>query len=207
MLYETRFPVTISQGSSGGPEYSTTIVTTQSGYELANANWEYPRHRYNVAMGIRSDADIEEILKFFHAMRGKAHQFRYKDWADYKSCSINSTTSNNDQFISRGEGGIKSFQILKTYTQTPASLTRIIKKIVSGTVKVGLNYANQPSGWTVNLNTGIITFSVAPSRGVFITAGYEFDVPCRFDIDYLPVNLESYKTAQINDIPIVETKI
>ena len=207
MFYETRFPTTVSQGSSGGPEYSTTIVTAQSGYELANSNWEYPRHKYNVALGVRNDSDIEAVLKFFHAMRGKAYGFRYKDWSDYKSCSINSTVSHNDQYIAVGDGVTKIFQLIKTYTQTPASLQRVIKKSVSGTVKVGKNYANQTSGWSANNNTGVITFSVAPAKGSVITAGYEFDVPCRFDIDYLPLTLETYRTATINDIPVIEVRV
>ena len=36
---EVRFPDDISYGSSGGPEYSTDIVETQSGHEQRNANW------------------------------------------------------------------------------------------------------------------------------------------------------------------------
>lgn len=40
---ETRFPVDIAFGSTGGTEYSTDIVITQSGYEQRNSNWAQAR--------------------------------------------------------------------------------------------------------------------------------------------------------------------
>ena len=40
---EVQFPTDISYGSSGGPEYATDIVATNSGYEQRNINWAQAR--------------------------------------------------------------------------------------------------------------------------------------------------------------------
>jgi hypothetical protein len=51
---ETQFPADISYGSSGGPEYATDIVASQSGHEQRNVNWQQARARFNVAHGVKT---------------------------------------------------------------------------------------------------------------------------------------------------------
>ncbi len=57
---------------------------------------------------------------------------------------------------------------------------RTITKPVAGTVQVYLDGVEQPSGWSVDTTTGLVTFGVPPTLGVEVTAGFEFDVPVRF---------------------------
>ena len=38
-FHETRFPDDIAYGVSGGPAYSTSVVSTAFGYEQRNMNW------------------------------------------------------------------------------------------------------------------------------------------------------------------------
>ena len=38
-------------------------------------------------------------------------------------------------------------------------------------------------GWTADVSTGVVTFLSPPSVGANLTAGFEFDVPVRFDTD------------------------
>jgi uncharacterized protein (TIGR02217 family) len=54
---------------------------------------------------------------------------------------------------------------------------------VAGTVRIALDGVELASGWSVDATTGIVTFAAAPGAGVAITAGFEFDVPVRFDSD------------------------
>ena len=56
------FPVDISYGSAGGPQFSTDVVETISGFEQRNVNWSQARLRYNVAYGVRSAAQLETLL-------------------------------------------------------------------------------------------------------------------------------------------------
>ncbi|MFN3616132.1 MAG: DUF2460 domain-containing protein, partial [Rubrimonas sp.] len=54
--------------------------------------------------------------------------------------------------------------------------------------------------------TGVVTFSGAPGAGVAITAGFEFDVPVRFDTDVLDVTLDLERLGSITSIPLLELR-
>lgn len=204
-----RFPDDISYGSSGGPSYNTTVVPFKSGAESRNINWAKSRAKFDVAYGVRTQAQLYSLIEFFHAMAGRGHGFRYKDWNDWNSSgdqTHGATVSDTDQTIGTGDGAETDFQLIKTYTKGALSRTRDIKKPVAGTVVVALDGVSQASGWSVDTTTGIITFTSAPGNGVVVTAGYQFDVPVRFDIDELPIQFEDYELQSTN-VPLVEIRI
>lgn len=200
----TRFPDDISFGSSGGPAYSTDVVTVSSGYETRNINWSQARHEYDAAFGIRDQTYLANLIEFFHAVKGKAKAFRFKDWSDYTSSGTDNVSS-TDQLLGVGNGSDTEFQLKKTYSYGFVT-EREIKKPVTGTVFVSLNDVTQSTGWSVDTTTGIITFDTAPSGGTIIKAGFEFDVPCRLDTDTLSINLEMYQHGTTS-VPIVEVRI
>lgn len=94
----------------------------------------------------------------------------------------------------------------KRYTSGAQSWTRVITKPVAGTVTIALNGTPQASGWSVSTTTGLITFTTAPALGVAITAGFEFDVPVRFNTDTLDVTLDLECLGSITSIPLVEIR-
>lgn len=205
-FHEVRFPTGIAFGSRGGPERRTIIATSGSGGEHRNSQWADSRRKYNAGYGVKSLNDIHAVVEFFEERRGRLHGFRWKDRFDFKSCAPGQTTSNIDQLLGTGDGATTTFQIIKTYGSSFAPYSRLIEKIVNGTVKVALDGVDQSSGWSVNNNTGIITFTSAPGNGVDVTAGYEFDVPVRFDTDYLEIDLSAFEAGQVPNIPIVEIR-
>ena len=79
---ETQFPEGISYGSRGGPGYSTEILTLDSGQEIRIARWNSARHRYDASYGVQNYADLKSVLDFYHATRGAADGFRWKDWME-----------------------------------------------------------------------------------------------------------------------------
>ena len=46
---------------------------------------------------------------------------------------------------------------------------------------LALGSVEQLTGWSVDPATGVITLATAPAAGVAVRAGFEFDVPLRFD--------------------------
>ncbi len=197
-FHEVRFPTDISFGSSGGPEYSTDVVVLSSGFESRNANWQTSRARYNIAHGVKNESQLAALIAFFRARKGKAYGFRFKDWSDFKGVAQN---------IGIGNASQTSFQIVKNYNSGSSSYIRKINKIVSGSVNVYLNSVLQTSGYSVNNNTGVITFTAAPASGVSITADYDFDVPVRFDTDSLSSSIDTYGVYSFADVPLVEIRI
>ncbi|MFP3016455.1 MULTISPECIES: TIGR02217 family protein [unclassified Wolbachia] len=193
---EIRFPENISYGSTGGPEFSTDVVTTHNGCEQRNINWSHARTRYNIAYGVRSNKQLLELITFFHARKGKAIGFRFKDWSDF--IAIN-------QEIGIGDNKKTTFQLIKTYVSGEDKHIRMIKKPVHGTVKIYLN-GKEESEYSVNYSTGEITFMKPPVKDAIITASFEFDVPVRFDTDYLNASIDDYGSNSWNNIPLVEVK-
>jgi uncharacterized protein (TIGR02217 family) len=45
-----------------------------------------------------------------------------------------------------------------------------------------------------------------PAAGQTVTAGFEFDVPVRFDTDRLEISLSGFQHGAIPNIPIVEVR-
>lgn len=70
---------------------------------------------------------------------------------------------------------------------------------------IALNGTPQASGWSVS-TTGLITFTTAPAAGIAITAGFEFDVPVRFDTYALDVTLDLERLGSITSIPHLEIR-
>jgi uncharacterized protein (TIGR02217 family) len=205
-FHEVRFPDNISRGARGGPERRTQIVELASGDEERNASWANSRRRYDVAYGIRRADDLAAIVAFFEARNGRLHGFRYKDWADYKSGLPSQQITATDQQIGTGNGSLKTFQLAKRYISGAQSWTRTVAKPVAGTVRVALGMVEQMSGWTVDTTTGVVTFTTAPANGVIIRAGFEFDVPVRFDTDVLDVTLDIERLGSITSIPLLEIR-
>ena len=195
---EVQFPPDISYGSSGGPEYTTDLVISTSGYEQRNVNWSQARLRYNVAKGVKNAAQLANLIAFFRARKGRAHAFRFKDWSDYKATG---------ETLGTGDGSSTQFQLVKRYVSGGVQETRAITKPVAGTVQVYRNAVLQTSGLSVNASTGVVTFTTAPANGVLVTASFEFDVPVRFDTDRLEATLDSFGTHSWADIPLVEVRV
>jgi len=208
-FHEVRFPADLSFGSVGGPERRTDIVQLTSGFEERNTPWAHSRRRYDAGLGLRSLDDMEALVGFFEARRGELFGFRWKDWADYKSCPPSQTPAARDQVIAHGDGATRSFQLIKTYVSGDHSYARPITKPVSGTVRAAVQTVEQfeATHFAVDLTTGILTFVEPPLAGAEISAGYEFDVPVRFDTDRINVSVASFQAGQVPDVPVVELRV
>ena len=205
-FHEIRFPANLSFGSVGGPERRTEIVSLTNGHEERRTPWAHSRRRYDAGLGLRSLDDVAALIAFFEARAGQMHGFRWKDWADYKSCLPSQAVAPTDQPIGTGNGAVTTFALLKRYTSGAQSWTRAIAKPVAGTVRVALGMVEQLSGWTLDAPTGVITFTTAPANGVIVRAGFEFDVPVRFDSDTLDVTLDFERLGSITAIPLLEIR-
>jgi uncharacterized protein (TIGR02217 family) len=209
-FHDVRFPAAISLGASGGPERRTEVVVLGSGAEERNSRWADSKRRYEAGYGVKSLDDLHAVIAFFEERRGRLHGFRWKDWADYKSCAPGAVPSPLDQAIGTGDGANPAFQLKKTYGSAFAPWTRTIALPVAGTVRIAVDGAEQaPDRFAVNATTGLVTFLAGhvPGEGAAVTAGFEFDVPVRFDTDRLEINLQQFEAGSIPHIPIVEIRL
>ena len=207
-FHEVRFPASLSLGAVGGPERRTQIVALASGAEERNTPWRHSRRRYDAGLGLRTLDDIETVIAFFEARQGQLYGFRWKDWADYKSCPASQTVSHLDQQIGVGDGVQTVFNLLKTYRSGAQSYARPITKVVDGSVRVGVGGDPRliAGDYTVDGARGIVTFAFPPDAGLLVTAGFEFDVPVRFDTDAVRVSVSSFNAGEVPDIPVLEVR-
>ncbi|UYN99705.1 MAG: DUF2460 domain-containing protein [Devosia sp.] len=201
-FHHVRFPLDIALGARGGPERKTDIVTLANGAEKRNGRWAQSRRRYNAGYGVKSRADMQAVLAFFEERRGRLHGFLWRDGLDHVSGSGAPTPT--DQDIGTGNGSRQQFQLTKRYGAAFDPYLRTIAKPVSGSVRVARDGVEALSGWSVDVTTGIVSFSTAPGNGVAVTAGFLFDVPVRFDTDRLDIELSGFDGAEVPAIPLVE---
>ncbi|MFN3823602.1 MAG: TIGR02217 family protein [Pseudorhodobacter sp.] len=208
-FHEIRFPANLSFGSVGGPERRTEIVTLVNGFEERNTPWAESRRRYDAGLGLRSLDDVETLIAFFEARRGQLHGFRWKDWADYKSGRASKPVEETDQILGVGDGQRREFALVKTYRSGDETYVRPIRKPVAGSVIVALEGDRKVEtlDYSVDAATGLVHFVTPPDTGVIVTAGFEFDVPVRFDTDRIQTSVASFRAGDVPSVPVVELRV
>ena len=178
------FPEGIAARSAAGPGWKTEVVRLRSKAEQRSQPWEQPTYKFDIAPGIKSWDDLLAVKAFFMARRGGTFGFRMKDWMDYTTATDGrSDPTDTDVLIGVGDGITKTFQLIKTYSDSGEQLDFVLEKPVSGTVVVSLDDVSQGSGWTVDTTNGVVTFTAAPGSGVDVKAGCKFHIPVRFDLE------------------------
>lgn len=178
---EARMGDLLSLGFQSVAGYNTQIVTLDNGREQRNANWSRAKRRYSAAHTSFQVAHFPALVALFHAVRGSAHGFRFKDHTDYQCTAESLGTAPGS--------GSAAVQLTKTYTNGALSTVRNITKPVSATVYVG----GVAKTGTLDTATGLFTPTTAWAGGALTWTG-EFDVPVRFTSDELPAVIET-KTA------------
>lgn len=208
-FHDVRFPASLSFGALGGPERRTEIVTLANGFEERNTPWAHARRRYDAGLGLRSLDDVEALIAFFEARQGELIGFRWKDWSDYQSCRPSCAIEASDQLIAIGDEKTAVFQLVKSYRSGDAVYSRPIYKPVPGSVRVevGGDLMQPGVNYDVDYNTGVLTFFTTPDEGAEVRAGFEFDVPVRFDTSAIMTSVSSFQAGEVPNVPIVEVRL
>lgn len=208
-FHEVRFPANLSFGSVGGPERRTEVVTLANGFEERNTPWAHSRRRYDAGVGLRSLDDIETLIAFFEARQGQMFAFRWKDWSDFKSARASAEVAFDDQLIAIGDSETKAFPLVKVYRSGDFTYERPISKPVAGTVRLGIAQDELQEGvdYDLDLTSGVVTFGHPPDSGLEIYAGFEFDVPVRFDTDAIQTSVSNFRAGEVPNVPVVEVRV
>ncbi len=204
-FHNIRFPLDIALGSRGGPQRLTDIVTLVSGAEERNSRWADSRRRFNAGYGVKSLADMQLVLDFFEERRGRFHSFLWRDGLDNSSADDGNTVSPFDQSIGVGDGIKTQFQLIKRYGGSFDPYDRKVTKPVAASMRVAVNGVEllEPE-FTLDALNGIVSLATAPGSLQAITAGYDFDIPVRFDTDNLEIEMAGFDAAIAPNIPVIE---
>ena len=207
-FHEVRLPARLAFGSTGGVERRTEITTLGSGFERRSTPWAEGRRRYLIGAGLRSLDDMAALTAFFEARRGRLYGFLFRDFADFKSCAPGAVVTACDQALGAGDGVRTRFDLIKRYGEGEDALERRVRKPVAGTVRVAVAGIELGAGeFAVDASTGEVTLATAPAVGAAVTAGFEFDVPVRFDADRIEVTLESFEAGRMAAVPLIEVRV
>ncbi len=207
-FHDVRLPARLAFGSSGGVERRTEVVTLASGFERRSTPWAHGRRRYLVGAGIRSLDDVAALTAFFEARRGRLHGFRFKDFADWKSCAPSQTPAPTDQNLGVGDGTTTRFVLIKRYGTGAEAYVRTLTKPVAGTLRVAVAGRElNGSAFSLDALTGAVSLSSPPAIGAAVTAGFAFDTPVRFDTDRLDVTLEGFEAGRMVAAPLIEVRL
>ena len=201
-FHDVSFPIAIGQEASVAPGFSTNIVTSASGHEFRNVNWNQARLHFDAGPGVRGEDELGQLLAFFRARRGPAIGFRFRDPFDFSSAGMSGDPGATDQLLGEGDGTATRFALVKDYG---GGERRRITRPVSGSVRVAVGSVERSSGWTVE-PFGMILFDEPPPAGAAISAGYLFDCPVRFAEDRIEVNRASFAAGEAPSVPLVEIR-
>lgn len=223
---EARFPEGISYGSSGGPQFRTTVETRGNGQEKRVKEWPSPLWKFDARKGVVDETSYLELLGFFLAVaQGRFSGFRYKDPTDFQVTSQQLDTS-----IPSGV-----YLLRKTYTFGSLTFQRRITKPVTGTLALTVNstpvtvfdaatvgvdgglwdqetwdealFGETGDAVICDYTTGILTWFTSPYPGPSddLRATFQFDVPARFDTDALEATYSNFQVYQTS-VPILELR-
>lgn len=207
---EVQFPTNIYSGTEVSVGYNTDIVALKSGYEHRNGNWDNELRRYDVTKAVQSQTEFEQVLHFFLSVgKGTLNSFRFKDLSDY---TVPDTFNTAKSELGTGDGTEDKYQLIKRYTHGGQIHDRTITKPVSGTVKIYADNTEKEAsdatyGWSVDTTTGLVTLTTPENwNGVVIGSEFQFDVPVRFEQDWLTTTWFEYQLMRLK-ITLLEVRI
>lgn len=227
------FPKKIAFGFEGGPSWFTTITQTAGGSEQRNLNWSDAIHKYTVAHEFTNQSELDDLVNFFNARRGRGIGFRFRDWADYctdmpglnaqlqlasppadDTLPAASVLTPDDMIntVTEAAGGddvTTTFQIVKNYPAvgTGTAYDRNLTKIVDSHIYIDAAVQTITTDYTIDTATGIVTFTSAPLSSETPKADAMFDVPARFDTDDLARSLDDFNLSTWRNVKIVEIRV
>lgn len=225
-LTGVRLNENLERGALGGARFNTSVLELDSGFEKRNINWSVPRGEWDVGFGLllkfQEDPasmmlDLDELINFFYIVQGKAHSFRFKDWSDFEIGYENGTQI-DPQFFGLGDDTTTTFQLFRRYAFGGQTFDRTLTKFVDDSnFQIFNNSILQVGGgtdYTMNFDTGQVTFNTAPSSTGGNGPGGEdllefrslFDVHARLDTDDLKVNMEIFNAGSWPNVPLVELR-
>lgn len=194
-LESPRFPGCPSFGFLFRPRYLTEKIGNAGGGELRYDMWQYPLHDCQVTVGPRMDDEIDQVLEFFHAVKGEYVGFRFKNYGEFKTCRPSQDPAATDQPMLATDSSDEEYQLIKRYTAGVRTQDRFILKPIAATVVIADGGSPvDSSDYTLDETTGLVSFSVPVTDP---TWGGQFDVPMRFQGDF-PTSIIARKAYSVS---------
>jgi uncharacterized protein (TIGR02217 family) len=178
------------------PIWKTQIQAAMSGKETRIRRWSSPKYQYTLNYEFLREnkgfTEFQALFGFFNLHGGSFDTWLFTDPDDHTAVG---------QQIGVGDGSTKAFQLSRAF----GGFVDVVKNpnVVS---HVYVNGVSQPSGWTVDSSTGIVTFTTAPANGLPIAADFTFYWRCRFVDDQIDFDKFSDKIWELQQVDFITVK-
>lgn len=179
MHFDVVLDLGIDYGASGGQAWATESIDFPNGRTRRNQNRSAALGVWQLGNRTIDQVQYAYLNGFFHAMRGAAHSFLYKDWNDYSVVQ--------QQLPIAGE----TAQLIKTYGLDINPWVREIRKPLPATVLIEYQPASvwlplvADDDYELDAATGIVTWLADIDTGALVRWTGEFWVAARFVQDML----------------------
>lgn len=173
----------------------TSLLESASGKEYGVTAWSSPRRKFGLTYSVLDERfttnELRDLIGFYLARLGAADTFLFEHLEDNTVAGAQ---------IGIGDGVTTQFQLVRTFGTfvEPINAPKSVTAVMTNGVDLG--------GWMVDAETGVVTFSVAPSPGAVLTANFQFYFRCRFMNDYQDVNEFAYKLWEAQRVEFITRK-
>lgn len=164
------------------PTFQTRIQRAVSGRELRAVDYPFPLWQFTLAFDLLRDNpaagydELQTLMGFFMLCQGAYGTFLFDDPTDDQVAG---------QQIGVGNASTTVFQLLRSMgTALPGGGFQepiVAPNVVSAVYLDGITQS--PTSYNIDHDTGMLTFSKAPGRGLIITADFSYYFRCRFTDD------------------------
>lgn len=205
--------------TTSAPRFNVDLVEVASGDESANELWSYALHTFKLPDAIRDQTTFEALRSQWYIMGGPARLFPFTDPLDFSSvpqiCAGEAPAiAATDVLIGVGNGVQVRFQLRKSYTREGFTYYRPIQLPVVASVLVaidGVDPASAPGGpfvYTVEREGGALVFTTPIPNGRVVTAGFNFEVPVRFESnDQFSGVTKAFQLSGFSDLTLLEKRL
>ncbi len=201
-FHEIRFPTEISRGAHGGPERRTDVVTLGSGARSATRAGPIRAAATTPATASSSLDDLHAVIAFFEERRGRLYGFRWRDRgrlqvlraerrSPRRATSRSAPATASAPHVPAGQDATaRAFAPLDRGRSPSRSPARCASRSPASSRPPAPTSRRHDDGHR-HVPAGHM-----PGGGRPVTAGFEFDVPVRFDTDKLEINLQGFRAGR-----------
>ncbi|MGC2200920.1 MAG: DUF2460 domain-containing protein [Stellaceae bacterium] len=187
------------------PTFQTRIQRAASGRELRALDYPYPLWQFALVYDfLRDDPaaghdELRTLMGFFMLCNGAFGSFLYQDPTDYQVTG---------QLIGIGDASQSTFQLQRNIgTTLPGG--GFSEPIVAPDIVVAVYFngiQQDPTTYSVDPSTGLVTFSTAPGSGQIITADFSYYFRCRFVEDKYDFENFMYQLWQLKKLTFISVR-
>jgi len=187
------------------PTFQTRIQRAVSGRELRALDYPYPLWQFTLVFDFLRDNpaaghdELRTLMGFFMLCQGAFGTFLFQDPSDDQVTG---------QQIGTGDTLRTVFQLQRTMGKTLPGGGFVEPMVAPNVVNaVYLNgIVQDPTGYSVDAMTGLVTFNIAPGNGLIITADYSYYFRCRFIDDSYAFENFMFQLWQLKKLTFISVR-